>query len=137
MLKIIEEFDLRSDDLRKGLSYRVSDARSPGTLARKAAGPDGATFTVTMEIDPDAVRRARAEADVAVGEVMQEPMTLEAALLERSKETVSGTILVTFDTDSAGNLRRRTKVTTRETKRPDGSSEREVVTETVERSSAR
>ena len=64
---------------------------------------------------------------------MRKPVTLDAALRERAKESVSGTISVTFDTDSAGNVRWRTKVTKVETKGPDGRSERQTVTETVER----
>ena len=67
------------------------------------------TFAVMLEADPAAVRRARAEADVATGEIMQKPVTLEAALRERAKEQVSGTISVTFETDTAGNIRKRTR----------------------------
>ena len=103
-------------------------------LARTAAGPNGATFAVFMEIEPDAVRRARAESDVVDGEIMQKPVTLDAALAVRANESVSGTISVTFDTDSAGNVRRRTKVTKLEIRGSDGLSEKETVTETVERS---
>lgn len=133
VIKTVEAFDLRSADLREGAPYQETEARGPGTLTRKAAGPNGATFSVVMEIDPDAVRRARADSDVAVGEIMRKPVTLDAALRERAKEHVSGTISVTFDTDSARNVRWRTKVTKVETRRPDGSSESQTVTETVER----
>ena len=133
VIKTVEAFDLRSADLREGAPYQETEARGPGTLTRKAAGPNGATFAVVMEIDPDAVRRARADSDVAVGEIMRKPVTMDAALRERAKESVSGTISVTFDTDSAGNVRWRTKVTKVETKGPDGRSERQTVTETVER----
>jgi hypothetical protein len=133
VIKTVEAFDLRSADIREGASYQDIEARGTGTLTRKAAGPNGATFAVVMEIDPDAVRRARADSDVAVGEIMQKPVTLDAALRERANERVSGTILVTFDTDPAGNIRRRTKVTKVETKRPDGRSETRTATETVER----
>ena len=133
VIKTVEAFDLRSADLREGSPYHETEARGPGTLTRKAAGPNGATFTVVMEIDPDAVRRARADSDVVVGEIMRKPVTLDAALRERAKENISGTISVTFDTDSAGNVRWRTKVTNVETKGPDGRSESQTVTETVER----
>ena len=133
VIKTVAALDLRSADLREGAPYQETEARGPGTLTRKAAGPNGATFAVVMEIDPDGVRRARAESDVAVGEIMKQPVTLDAALRERAKESVSGTISVTFDTDSAGNVRRRTKVTKVETKGPDGRSESQTVTETVER----
>lgn len=133
VIKILEALDLRSADLREGASYQEAEARGPGTLTRKAAGPNGETFAVAMEVDPDAVRRARAESDVAVGEIMRKPVTLDAALRARANESVSGTISVTFDTDAGGHVRRRTKVTKVETKGPDGRSESRTATETVER----
>jgi hypothetical protein len=133
VIKSVESFDLRSADLRDGASYQETEARGPGKLARKEAGPDGAIFAVEMPVDPDAVRRARTESDVAVGEIMKKPVTLDAALRERARETVSGTISVAFDTDSAGNVRRRTKVTKLDIKGPDDRSETETVTETLER----
>jgi hypothetical protein len=133
VIKILEALDLRSVDLREGASYQEAEARGPGTLTRKAAGPNGDTFAVAMEVDPDAVRRARAESDVAFGEIMHKPVTLDAALRARANESVSGTISVTFDTDAGGHVRRRTKVTKVETKGSDGRSESQTATETVER----
>jgi hypothetical protein len=86
-----------------------------------------------MPVDPDAVRRGRAESDVVVGEIMKKPVSLDAALRERAREIVSGTISVTFETDPTGIVRRRTKVTKLYIKGPDGRSETETVTETLER----
>jgi hypothetical protein len=133
VIETLEAFDLRSAVIREGASYQDSDARGTGTLARTAGGPDGATFTVDMEIDPDAIRRARADSDVAIGEIMRKPVTLDAALRERANDTVTGTMTVTFDTDPAGNTRSRTKVTKVETRKPDGRTETRTATETVER----
>ena len=133
VIKTIEAFDLRYADLRDGASYREPESRGTGTLTRNEAGPKGASFSVTLEIDPSAVRRARADSDVATGEILGKPVTLESALLERAKERVSGTISVSIDTDSAGSAYRRTKVTKLETEGPDGKSEAQTVTETVER----
>jgi len=64
----------------------------------------------------DAVRRGRAESDVVVGEIMNKPVSLDAALRERATEIASGTISVEFETDPTGNVRRRTKVTKLEIK---------------------
>jgi hypothetical protein len=133
VIKMVESLDLRSVDLRDGAPYQDTAARGPGTLARKAAGPDGAIFVAELPVDPDAVHRARAESDVVVGEIMNKPVTLEAALRDRAREIVSGTISVTFETDSAGIVRRRTKVTRVDTKAPNGQTETETVTETLER----
>jgi hypothetical protein len=102
-------------------------------LAKKTDGQDGATFSVELPIDPDVVRRGRAESDVVVGEILQKPVTLEAALQKRAKEVISGSISVTFETDPVGSVRRRTKVTKLNITTPEGPSETDTVTETLER----
>jgi hypothetical protein len=133
VIKIVQSYDLRFTDLREGAPYQESDARSSGKLARKEAGPDGAIFTVEMPVDPDAIRRARAETDVAVGELLNKPVSIDAALHERAGENISGTISVAFETDPAGNVRRRKKVTKLDIKEPTGRSETQTITETLER----
>jgi len=135
VLKTVESYDLRSVDLHEGAAYQDSEASSPGKLARKAGGLDGETFVAEMPVDSDTVRRARAESDVVVGEIMKKPVSFEAALHEHAAEIVSGTISVVFDTDPDGNVRRRTKVTKLDIKRPDGHTETQSVTETLERRS--
>jgi hypothetical protein len=133
VIKTVESFDLTFVDLRDGAPYQETGARAPGTLTRKTAGADGAIFAVELPVDPDAVHRSRAESDVVIGEMMSAPVTLDAALREREKATVSGTISVTFETNSAGSVRRRTKVTKLDTKGPGGRSETETITEILER----
>jgi hypothetical protein len=64
---------------------------------------------------------------------MKKPVSLDAALSRRTTEIISGTISITFETDSVGGVRRRTKVTRLDIKGPDGPSETETVTETLER----
>lgn len=132
VIKMVQSYDLRPPDLREGAAYRDAEARGTGKLARKA-GPDGEIFSVEMAVDPDVVRRARAESDVILGEIVRKPVSLEAALGERAKESVSGTISIQFETDAVGNVRRRTKVTKLIITGPDGQSETETVTETLER----
>jgi hypothetical protein len=133
VIETIEGFDSGPDDLSDGAQYRDSKALNPAPLKRKAASPDGAVFFVEMAIDPDAVRRDRAEADVVVAEIMRKPLTLEAALHARSAEYISGAITMTFETDPTGHVRRRTKVTTLNITGPDGRLETQTVTETLER----
>ncbi|MCW4462389.1 hypothetical protein OK349_11785 [Sphingomonas sp. BT-65] len=132
-LTTIESYDLRSIALHEGASYQEPGTLGPGTLTRTASGPDGATFTATLQIDPDAVRRSRAESDRVVGEITRTPVTLDAALQKRAQEQVSGTVSVTLETDTTGGLRRRTTITTLETKRVNGETERETRTEITER----
>jgi hypothetical protein len=132
VIKTVEALDLRSADLREGAPYRAPEARGPAPLTRKA-GPDGATFAVAMEIDPYAVRHARAESDVALGEIMRKPVTLDEAFSEHLKENISGTISVSLDVDSRGNVWRRTTVTKVEITGPNSRHENRTATETVER----
>jgi hypothetical protein len=133
VIEMLQAYDLRSATLREGAPYHDADASAPGVLVKNAAGPNGPTFVATMPVNPDAVRRARAESDVVVGEIMQQPVTLDAALRERAKEIVSGTITVTLDADPAGHVQRRTKVTKLETRLPGGRRESDTATERVER----
>lgn len=133
VLATIEEYNLRSITAREGATHREGIAREPGTLARSASGPDGATFTVTLQIDPDAVLNGRAETDVVTGQITGEPITLEAARLKRAQEQVSGTVSIRLETDSTGAVLRRTAITKLETKRADGVTEHETQTETTER----
>lgn len=132
VLKTVESFDMRSAELRDGASYQAGGAGGPGTLTKREAG-DGAVFTVEMPVDPDAVRHTRAESDVVVGEIMRQPVTLDAALRKHASDAIVGTISVTFETDHAGNLRRRTRVTKLRITGPDGQSEAQTTTETLER----
>jgi hypothetical protein len=133
VIKTIQSFDLGSASLREGELYQDSEAGSSGKLARRSGGLGGETFTVEMPVDADAVRHARAESDVALGEIMKKPVSLEAALQKRAGEVIYGTISVAIETDPAGNVHRRTKVTTVNAKGLDGHSETQTITETIER----
>ncbi len=64
---------------------------------------------------------------------MRKSLTLEEALRERSRDIVYGTISVTFETSPNGDLTKRMTVTKVETKRPDGRTEIQTITETLER----
>ena len=132
VIATVEAFDL-SEEIRSGAAFMEKGARAPGTITKKADAPEGATFVVELEVDPDAVRHARAESDVIVGEILRKPVMLDAALRERAKDTISGTISITFETDLDGHVRRRTKVTKVETKKSNGHLETEIVTQTLER----
>lgn len=133
VLKLIEPFDLTPDDLRDGAPYKDPKARGPAPFTRKKAGPEGATFVVELAVDPEAVRRERAEGDIVVAELSKKTLTLDAALRARSAETISGTITISFDTDAAGEVRRRTRVTKVEIKGPGQRVETQTVRETMER----
>lgn len=129
----IEAINLLSADIREGVEYRYPHTLGAGNLVRESEGPEGSTFLVILQVDGDAIRKLRAEGDVAVGEMMREPVTLKAALRERSKEAVTGTVEIRINVDVAGNPVRRTVVTKLQTVQPDGASETEIRTVNVER----
>jgi hypothetical protein len=133
VIQTLAAFDLRPDDLRNGAMYQDSMALAPAPLSQRADGSNGSTFVVVMAVDPDAVHRERAQSDVVVAEITRKSLTLDAALRMRSAEKISGTITISFDTDSAGQVQRRTKVTKVEIKGAQGKSETQTTTETVER----
>ncbi|OQW46750.1 MAG: hypothetical protein A4S16_09835 [Proteobacteria bacterium SG_bin6] len=133
VIDTINGFDLRATELREGALYSDDIATTPGRLVQKISKAGVATFTAEMQVNPDVVQRARAESDVVVGEISKSPVSLEAALMERRKESVSGTVSVTLEIDDAGQVRRRVRVIHLKTKRQDGSTESETKTDTVER----
>ncbi len=136
ILETIAAYDLRMTDIREGAPYREMGVRSPSPLVRRNRGPTGLSLSATMEVDPETVRRARAESDVTVAEIMQKPTTFEAALRERAKENISGTVVVSVDLDARENVYRRTKLTTLRTVRANGRSASETIKEITERTRA-
>lgn len=133
VIATLSSFDLRVVDLSDGALYEDAAAEGPGTIAKKATAANHETYAVTLKIDPDVVRSDRAENDVVVGEILNEPVTLEIALTTRAKEDVSGTIFVTLKADSLGNVWHRTRVIEVETTLTNGEQESEKSIETVER----
>lgn len=127
VLPAFASFDLRPE-LRDGAPYSRSGALGSAPLRKT-----GTIYTAELVVDPEQVRRGNAETDVIVAGFSGETLTLDEALRRRSGETISGTMLVRFETDSAGNVLRRVTVTKLETKGPGEKVETLTVTETVER----
>lgn len=130
VIAMVRKFELPSSEIREGASYLDPDARGPASLTRAPSGP---ALVADMAIDPDTIRRARAEADVGVAQLMNTSLTFEDALRARAKDTVSGTISVMFETSPAGEVQRRTTVKRLEIGRPDHPVETRATTETLER----
>jgi len=133
VLETVALFDPKLPPLRQGELYEEAHALRPAPLILKSSSSTDSTFTASLEAAPNAIHREAAEADVVIGEITRKPVSLEAALAGRAKETVSGTIEVTIDADTAGSMRRLTKVTKLRTRRADGTVEMRTATETLGR----
>lgn len=133
VIQSIAPFDLRPEELQNGGMYQDPKAQAPAPISQKAVGTSGSTFVVEMIVDPDEVLREQAQSDVVVAELTGKKLTLDTALKVRSAEKISGTISISFETDSIGQVRRRTKITRIEIRRGDGKTETQTTTETVER----
>jgi hypothetical protein len=129
VIPMLEAFNLEPSELREGADYRHPKTLGTARLARKRSSD----LFAELRLDPDAVRRERAEGDVVAGEILGKPVAIEQAMRERSAENISGTMTVTFELDAAGHAQRRTKVTTLKIKTPHQEPETETVTETLER----
>ena len=135
VVETIKGFDLGPDNLAAGALYQDPQALRPAPLKAKGAAHERTVLYGDMAIDPESVRRSRAQADVVTAEIMQKPVTYETALRARSAEDISGTIAVTFDIDAGGHAQRQTKVITVNIKGPDGRLVKRIVTQTLERRS--
>lgn len=133
VIETLEPFDLRPVDLRDGAHYELEGAQGPAVLQLESATDGGATYTAAVAVDPDAVRRARAETDVVVGEISGEPVTIEEALSAHSGEEISGEISLTLQVDAAGRVVGRRIVTQIESVTADGVTESQTRTDTAER----
>lgn len=129
----IRSFDLRSFVPANGVTYRPVGTSAPGVVSLTSTGSRSSIFEVKAPLDSGFVHRSRAEADVVVGEISGKPVSLSDALRQRTKDIVSGTIRVTFETDSSNRVWRQSTQTVQTTKRPDGTVETESVTRVLER----
>jgi hypothetical protein len=134
VLGALESFDLRYGDLREGALYREPNALEPSRLSAEINRSGRPIYVARMNVDPDAVRRMRAEQAVVVAEILgEDPVTFETALQRLSADRISGTIVTTFETDAVGRITGRTRITEIFTVGEDGAEEREIATETIKR----
>lgn len=133
VIQAIESFDLGPRSLTAGEPYRDTQALSATPLRAKAEAPESKVLYAEMIIDPNAIRRGQAEADLVTAEIMKKPMDVETALHARSAEEISGKITVTFEVDAFGHAQRQTKVTVVNMKWPDGLLKTRTVSQTLER----
>lgn len=122
-LRIIDGFDPGPDDLRVGREYREEGALAAVPLKTLTAGGSGSVFLAEAKIDPNFVRRSRAESDVVLAEISRKTLSFDAAFAAQARSDISGNITTTFETDSTGRAYRKTVATTIEIKGANGKVE--------------
>jgi hypothetical protein len=130
VLQAVASFEFGIDELREGEPFHFPGALGAAPLQQTS---DGSTFTVTLQVDPEAVKKEEAESDIVVAEIMKKPLTFDAALRARSSERISGTISITFNRNASGEIWRRTMVKRIEVTNFDEQTESRTVSETLER----
>jgi hypothetical protein len=133
VIQTLTAVDLGAITPHDGALHREAGAREPAMLRRETQGPDGAVFVAEMEVDPETLRREYAESEAATLEILGDSPATRAYREERAPRRVSGTIRIRFETDAAGHVRRRTKVTELTIETANGERETRTVTETLER----
>lgn len=115
VLLTLAAFDLRPGPLSDGGAYRVDGGIGPVALRQDRSGPRGAVFLTEAAVDPEAVRRERAEQDVILAQVMgKPPVALDDALKARAPERIAGGITVRIETDASGRVTRQVWIRTLE-----------------------
>lgn len=132
VLKAVGVFDMGVSRLYEGAIFQDKDALGTGKLAKKSTEQEKQIFTAEMPINPDVVRRLRAETDVKIGRMTNNPVTFETAMARREKEKISGTVSFVFETDFSAKMQRRIKVTQTQIVTPDGAVESSTRTDTLE-----
>jgi hypothetical protein len=132
-LQTIQAFDLRINGLHEGALYQDPDASASMAFKQDSSRSGGASFIGEAPVDPDRVRKAQAESDVVLAEIMKRPLTLDDALRARSNEDVSGSVSITIDVNSTGSILGRTKVIKLKTSKPNGAIAQRITTEIVKR----
>lgn len=112
-----------------GSSFTDIDSKSPATLRQASSN----RLIARLAVDPSTILHQRAEIDVRVAALMHKPLTLQAALKAHDGETVTGTVTVTFEMDTSGQVLRRARVRMVQVAWANGRIDTETITETLSR----
>jgi hypothetical protein len=110
-LGIVEKFNLWSPNLAEGQLFSDSGSRVAEPLKIKSSDSNGSVYVAELEVDPEKVKKGKAETGVVVAKIMGETKSFESALVEQADHKISGTISVTIEVGSSGQVIKRTKIT--------------------------
>lgn len=111
------------------------DLRSlPESTTFNLVSTTGASTVFGREIDPEEVRKEKAEADTVVAEITgAAPLTFEEALAARASEQISGVETLTRETDAEGRSIRQVRTFRWKVETADGAVEESTTTQTLTR----
>lgn len=133
---IVAQFDLWVGTLAAGQLWDEPNTIGSSHLEMIANGADGQNFEVTLDLDPETLRSERAELNVAVAMMTGRPVpSFEDAFAELDGVTYSGTLVLGFETDSAGAVTKRTWLQKWTSVDANGESESYAVMTTIQRAS--
>lgn len=130
-LDAVAAFQVDPGGIREGGPFSMPGARGSAPLVKKG----DRQLVAELAVDPEQVRKARADNDLAAAEINQQPLTADAARRAHAGDVISGTITVTFELDDAGQPARRTAVTKVQIK-AGGRTETQSLTEVLQRRTA-
>lgn len=133
VLDTMKNFDIGHVAWREGATYSFPGTLTPAPLERIANKAGGSTFRVQLQIDPDSVRREMIESDLVVAQITGEALSREEATARHADEKISGSVVITLLTDSAGYTHRRIAVTKVRTESGNGQWEETESTSTLTR----
>ena len=130
---MVEAFDLEPPELRDGALYRHPGANRAMPLHRNSSAEGRSSFSASMPIDSEQVRRDLAQTDIVVAKLSGKSLSEDAALAAHAATLISGSIEVTFEADVTGMVQKRTVVTTLKLVEPGGKIDTRKSTETLTR----
>ena len=134
VLEELEPLNIRRLDLKDGSAYASSMGFEPVILTEQSSDDGMINLIAQPTLDSEKVRENRAKSNIIVAQILGEKApTLEAELLKLQKETISGTIKVSYTLDEDGEPIKRVQINEITIINSDGDTETSKSTETVER----
>jgi hypothetical protein len=110
-LGIVEQFNLWLPNLAEGQLFSERNSIAPVQLKVKSSDSNGSVYVAELEVDPEKVKKEKAENAVVVGKIMGDAKSFESALAEQANDKISGTISVTIEANLSGQTIKRTTIT--------------------------
>jgi hypothetical protein len=102
-ISVIERFLTPREPMAEGVIATHPYALAAGRFSRAVDG----SYLASLEIDPEAARRSKAEGAVMVGNITNDPVTVDAATATWARAAISGTIAIRIEPDADGRVYRR------------------------------